>query len=55
MDWQELREMKSLDPKTPAEYAEALMRMLVILINEWDRFEADYACDCIKDFKKFKV
>ena len=39
MDWQELKEQKMLDPKTPAEYAEATRRMLLILINDWDDFK----------------
>ncbi len=36
MDWAELKARKPLDPKTPAEFVEAMRRFLVIFVNEWD-------------------
>lgn len=37
-NWLELNEMKPLDPKTPAEYLEALRRLINIFIEDWDLF-----------------
>lgn len=39
MDWAELKDRNQLDPKTPAEFAEAMRRMVVFLTKEWDNLE----------------
>ena len=39
MDWLELKARKSLDPKTPAEYVEAIRRFTDAFIEMWDNLE----------------
>ena len=37
-DWDTLRDCIPLETKTPAEYAEAIRRLVELLIADWERF-----------------
>ena len=39
MNWAELKQREPLDPKTPAEYTEALRRLVQFFMDNWDNFE----------------